>query len=153
MRKFATQEERDAMIQVVNHGAHVAATDYWLSDLNSRGLFFLSINTGAFRLLMPDALAWAVQEFETAQHVIISRGQFQGQDAYEILFDDGTDTPFSVQVGINQADRVVPSSDDGQTVIFSAWIRNKANGTPLLAYEKNARFRAVETLPCLKSWE
>ena len=47
------------MLEIVNAGQEIASTNYWATDAARRGLVYLSGNSGALRLLLPDAqLQW-----------------------------------------------------------------------------------------------
>jgi hypothetical protein len=45
-----------------NNGPEIVTTDYWGSPLEKRGFYHLSINAGAFRLLVPDSELGEVDE-------------------------------------------------------------------------------------------
>ncbi len=82
------------ILAVENDGQEIRATNYFESEYARRGAFYLSVNAGAFRLLVPPAHESAIEEFRTAKEVVVSRGAWPAQrrkDALEILFDDTTE--------------------------------------------------------------
>lgn len=74
------------MLTIGNRGQAILATNYWGSDHAARGLFFLSWNAGAGRLLVPDSQKHALREMRGAREVLVSRGPWTdqgGRDAEE----------------------------------------------------------------------
>ena len=143
------------MITIQSSGQEIVSTNYWDTDYAERGFYFLSINAGAFRLLVPDDHKSAVKEWLQATEVIISRGpwpEMDKSDAFEILFEDNTDYPYAIQIGFDQVDRIIPDSDrysHGQPPRrkLSVWTRI---GKVL---ELPCRYRIVKSIPWLKPWE
>lgn len=139
------------MLQIENDGANIVNTNFWQTEQARRGSFFLSVNAGAFRLLIPDQHKDIIAEFETATDVILSRGPWPdgGQrTALELLFDDGSDDPYSIHLGENQVDRWPLPEDAGRTRIFTAWIWQ--DGKPHCAYFSDCFYRIAPRLPWLK---
>jgi len=136
------------MIYIENDGQAIAGTDYWESEWSARGLAMISMNAGAFRILVPDSMAPQVADMQTAREVIISKGRYQGKQAYEILFDDHTDTPYSLLLDARQFASLQPAdSEHGKEVRISVWVRG-----PQRVLDMPARFRVVRRLPCLRPW-
>ena len=103
---------------------------------------------------MPPAHESAVAEFRTAREVIVSRGPWPAHgrpDALEILFDDHTDSPFSLHFGPEQVDRFPTSSDAEGEWVFSAWVKGKAG--PERIFSKKCYYRLAPQLPYLKPLE
>lgn len=115
------------------------------------GKVFLSTNAGAFRLLIPKALEDEVREMKTATRVIVSRGPWPdaGQsDAVELLFEDGTDSPYVIHLGATSLNRLPANEDDGRDdLLFSAWIW-RSDG-PRRALGLPASYRRVGRLPTI----
>lgn len=133
-----------------NNGREIVETDYWRSERAARGYVYLSINAGAFRLLVPKILEKEIKEMQTAKEVIISRGPWsQGgrDDALELLFEDGSDEPYSMHIVKEQVDRMPSSSDDGREFVFSIWTEEGKEA------EFVCKYREVNRLPYLKSWK
>lgn len=136
------------MIYIENDGQAIAGTDYWDSEMNTHGLIAISMNAGAFRILLPDSMADQVADMQTARDVIISKGKCQGKQAYEILFDDHTDTPYSLLLDARQFASLQPADGEhGKDVRVSVWVKG-----PERVLDMPARFRVVRRLPCLKPW-
>ena len=139
-----------AALKIVNNGPEIIETNYFESDYARRGAFYLSINAGVFRLLVPTINEPAISEFQTAREIIISRGPWPAQErteAIELLFDDHTDNPYSIHMGIEQIDRLPPSQDAGKPWQFSAWVTG-----PECVYRAQCHYRIVKALPYLKPW-
>ena len=76
----------------------IADTNYWQSECNARGLAYLSGHSLGLRLLLPTAQAaeW-LPEIQTGTRAIIEPPVRQGYPNHiDIVFDDGTDSPFSL---------------------------------------------------------
>lgn len=139
------------ILTINNDGPQIVSTNYFDISLARRGAFYVSINAGAFRLLVPPTYEQAIADFQTAREVIVSRGTWQGKEALELLFDDHTDNPYSIHVGPGQYDRLPLASDAGKAWQFSAWVKH---GQQLQrAYESPCYYRVVRSLPYLKPWE
>jgi len=85
-----------------------------------------------------------------AKLAIISLGRWREhgeRDALEILFDDGSDNPFALHFGLEQTDRLLPQTEHGRSLIFTAWTQE---GEQL---RLPARYRVVVEIPCLQPWE
>ncbi len=134
------------ILQIKNNGPDIEQTNYFESDLAKRGGFYLSINAGEFRLLLPAGTEHMLVDMQTAVDVVVSRGKLAGQEAIEILFDDYSENPFSIHIGKNQIDRLPPAQDMERKWSFSVWVTG-----PRCIYRASCFFRAVKTLPYLKS--
>ncbi len=143
------------LIQIENDGAEIVNTNYWDTPHATRGFLYLSINAGAFRLLVPDAQASEIGEWMQAKEVIVSRGpwpQMNKHDALEILFEDNSENPYVIHLVSEQVDRMPLDSDrdrhgEPPRWRFSVWTRKGK------ALELPCRYRIVKHLPCLKTWE
>lgn len=62
------------MLFIENDGPDVIRSNYWKTELAERGLFFLSVNSRAFRLLAPRQFEAALEDMRSAHSVIVSRG-------------------------------------------------------------------------------
>ena len=117
------------LISVHNDGPDIVETDYWATPNAAQGYFYLSINAGAFRLLVPEAHTAALRDWASAREVIISRGPWRegGKgDAIEILIEDGSDSPYVIHMGTDQTDRLPLDADrdladQPARWIFTAW--------------------------------
>jgi hypothetical protein len=142
-------------ITIENDGARVARTNFWETDAARAGKVYLSFNAGAARLLVPHSREADVADMRTAREVVISRGPWKAMripDAYEVLFDDGTQYPYALHLGPGSWDRLLPKSEHGRDLMLTVWTEG-ADGEPVLTWEFLARYRLVSRLPWLKPWE
>lgn len=137
-------------LHVVNDGQLIVSTNYWTSDYALNGVLFFSVNEGCVRLLLPNTVSQVLGDdvLTAATYVIISRGMLFGKEGYEVLFEDGSDSPFAIHTLVNQWDRVIPVVESGRTDIkFAVYSQG------LLVRTMAARFRVVRRLPYLKPWD
>lgn len=116
----------DQELLINNNGVEIETTNFWDSELSRRGLFFLSWNAGAVRLLVPDSQKHQLDEMLTGRKVTISFGKMEDhpeKDGIDILFDDDTDNPFSLILSIEQTDRRLPRKENGITSKLLVYIR------------------------------
>ncbi len=136
---------------IQNDGPRILATDYWQSEHALHGYYHLSINAGAFRLLVPQSRLPDVQEFRTAREVVISRGPWPAQgkrDGIEVMFEDDSDAPYALHLVVEQLDRLPADSDQGREFRFLVY----GPGCELLL-ELPAYYRRAGRLPCLEPRE
>lgn len=140
-------------IRVQNAGPDIVATNYWETDLPGRGLVYVSVNARCFRILMPDE--FPLDDLRLARMVVVSRGPWPSEalpDAVEILFDDGTASPFALHVSPGQIDRLPPPADSGRADLTRAIWTSGPNG-PAKALSFPAGYRTVARIPSLAPWE
>lgn len=108
------------IIQITNNKTEIINTNYFESLLNKHGKFYVSINAGAFRLLIPDVyLNTMEKELPLAQKMVITRDSTM----FNILFEDYSETPYQIQLSSNSFDRLPSQQDKGRDFIFSAWTK------------------------------
>lgn len=137
-----------------NDGTELVASNYWGSDMAQKGFFFLSINAGAFRLLVPENQEKLIEEFKTGEYSIISKGpnleslNFLNPFTCELLFEDHTITPYMLWINASQVSRYLLDEDDGKKFKLSVWTKgcNKV-------LEMDAYFRVVNRMPYMKPLE
>lgn len=142
------------MLTIANHGPLILSSDYWGSEYDRAGVLYLSINAGAFRLLLPAGWEREVDEMRSAKLAVVSRGPWPTQrrsDAIEILFDDGSDNPYAIHMDIRQCDRLPLDSEQAAQWVLSVWTAPR-RGKPHKALERPAQYRRVDKLPCLEPW-
>ena len=141
--------KREDFLVIENKGQAVARTNYFDSEPASKGLFYLSWNAGAGRLLVPDSQKRTVLEMRSAKYVIVSSGplvEHGGVPAFELLFEDHSEAPFVLTIPHAQSDRVLPSKDQGGGFHVALWTRGG------LKLRLPGRYREVPMLPCLEGW-
>lgn len=104
------------MIKIKNDGPLIAATDYWHTDHAAQGLCYLSGNAGAWRLLVPDMAETLLAEMRTGKSAFIEPSLSAPAQALDIVFDDGTDSPFALTIDRRQIDRAVSPGPSRLTV-------------------------------------
>lgn len=105
------------MITIANNGQDIASTNYWTTDHARAGLVYLSGNAGAWRLLMPPAAAWMLPEMRTASRATIERS-VRDPRCWDIVFDDGSDSPFSISIDKRQLDRALEPG----AAVLTVWV-------------------------------
>lgn len=112
------------MIEIVNAGPLIASTTFWDTGYAAAGKMYLSVNAGAFRLLLPKQWAGALPEMATARVVRVIRGPAERigkADAIRIMFDDASDSPYQIDLSLEQCDRLPLARDVGRRLEFTAW--------------------------------
>lgn len=132
-------------IMIKNDGQELVESNYWDHVYARNNFVYLSTNAGCIRLLIPDT--FPLHELKGTKGVAITRGRCFGRDALEVLFDDGSDYPYSIQVGTEQCDRVAPVSAIPQRVRFQVVMKG-----PRVVAEYECFYRGAPTLPCLAPW-
>lgn len=146
----------DANLVITNDGPLITCTTYWQTTKARAGLFYLSTNAGAFRLLVPQAHLGAVRDMRTARDVVVRRGPMtlEGRalpDALEMLFDDGTDEPFSLHLSPGQVDRMPLDTDSAQEWTCTVWTHLVGERCRQVL-TRLAHYRRVRRLPDLRPW-
>jgi hypothetical protein len=143
-----------SIITIENDDQKIVSTNYWMSEYSRAGKIYCSINARAFRLLIPPRLESAIlKEMRTGRYCIITRGEHRQfrREMTEFLFEDGSETPFSIHLSIEQTDRLLPASDAMRSdLTLTAWVPDYA-GKPSCALAMPAKLR-IAPLPCLKPW-
>jgi hypothetical protein len=137
------------MIAITNDGARLLGTNYWSTPQAQAGYLFVSWNASCFRLLVPAAAGWMIPEMRSGHEVIITRGPWPDKnrtEALELMFEDASDSPFAVHIGVEQSDRLIPECGQGAGLAVTVYT---AQGPAL---ELPARYRIMPQLPCLEPW-
>ncbi|MDA0814563.1 MAG: hypothetical protein O3C21_19485, partial [Verrucomicrobia bacterium] len=126
----------DGMI-IENDGAEI--TGWQLpAGFDAGQKFLVSINARAFRIILPRAYVPYLRELETGTIVHITRENWQGVDAFKIMFDDGTEEPFTLQTDVQASDRIPWAQDSGRVDLqCSVWIDQ---GGPYCALRRPATY-------------
>lgn len=105
------------MITVSNKGIYIESSNFWNSEYAKRGLFFLTGNAGAWRLMVPDCQLGHLKEMATASFVEIERCNARGGSALAIWFEDGSARPFQLLLDWRQTDRLVRPTTKKQPLL------------------------------------
>jgi hypothetical protein len=138
-----------SMIMVQNKGKEIIETNYWESQQAKNNFFHLTINAGAFRLLVPEKYEHLIQEFRTGEYCIISRGRFSNSShpyiRYELLFEDHTKYPYGLWIDAEQVCPQPSKDDSGKKFTLSVWTKGCKK-----VLEMDAYFRVVDNVPHMK---
>ena len=105
------------MFHLINHGQLILSTNYWETDIAHEGFLYLTANAGALRLLVPKCAKHLIKEMFTGRSVTVEPSAFVA-NAVDIVFEDGTDTPFFVTIMTGQSDvKLMPAKN----VPFTVW--------------------------------
>jgi len=140
------------MFLVKNAGPKIVSCNYWGSDLDIDGRPFLSLNDGAFRLLLPAGDERQLWSMAMAREVVISHGRWnrpKGRDteSLEVVFDDASDVPFVFFLDRYQWDSLPAADDAGKLWLCTVWVFS-AEGKPAEVLARRCRYRQVKTIPC-----
>lgn len=135
------------LLKIENNGQEIISTDYFDSEYAKKGYFYLSINAGAFRLLIPPSWERDIDDMKTGKMAIVSFGMEKGTERIEVMFDDSTECPYCISLGMEQIDRKPPKEESSRimTLIAYSYDLNKE-------FEMKCGFRYVPTLPYYKPW-
>lgn len=132
-------------LYVANEGQKLAKTNFWESEYNAKGLFYLTWNAGAARLLVPSGHRSMISEMKTGKLVVITRGLYQGKEGIELLFDDDSDSPFHLILSAEQCDRRIEGEDEARPFIVYS-----EDGEE---WQCTVHCRVSDTLPHLEPWK
>lgn len=138
---------------IQNHGPLITGTNYWDTELARSGKLFCSVNAGAIRVLLPPATYSCLADMRAAKECVLSRGPWPAQranEAVEIMWDDGSDSPFALHLTPESFDVLPAEPEPGREWICSVW--TEKDGKPHKALERICHWRRVERLPWLRPW-
>jgi hypothetical protein len=128
---------------------HLGITTFFDSEMAVSGYPYLSWNDGAGRLLVPDSLASEIPQMLTGKIAVISRGPLangQSADALELMFDDHSETPYAIQLSVDQCNLMLEESDIGIDYQLTIWTRGAMVGA------MPGKYRRADSLPYLAPW-
>lgn len=143
------------LLTISNDGPDILETNFWQLPMARAGKFFVSTNAGAFRLLVPSLHLGSLRDMRAAPRCVVSRGLYPDMrlpDALELLFDDGTDEPWSLHLAPQACDRMPLDTDAAQPWVLSVWT-HRVGQTATKALEKPCHYRRVRHLPDLRPWQ
>lgn len=143
-----------SQLRIDNDGQRVVSTTYWTTEHAARGLLYLSVNAGAFRLLVPPSIeSHVLPGFGGATSAVVSRGPWPAEglaDALEILLDDGSDEPWSCHLDPSQCDRLPLDADALRPWSLTVWVRGEGNTGARCLLELPCQYRRSTRLPDLR---
>jgi hypothetical protein len=140
-----------------DHGPLIVATNYWELPEARLGKLLVSLNAGAFRILLPVQAEGYLEDLRSAEGCAVTRGPWPEQglaDAAEVLFDDGTGDPFALHLALASFDRIPPDAEAGREVVVSVWTRPRRSGggRPHRALERPGYYRLATAIPYMRPW-
>lgn len=141
------------MLTIKNHGALILESNFWDSEQAAAGKLYVSLNAGAFRLLLPSGIESVIADMTTAKECVVSRGPWSQaglNDALEILFDDHTSDPFALHLSPETFDRLPAEEDAGREWVLTVWTSRR--GKPRQVLSRPCFYRRVPRIPWLKPW-
>ena len=141
------------MIQITNHGPLITSTNYWDSELASAGKLYVSVNAGAIRVLLPPRLYGGLADMRAAPECVLSRGPWperHEQEGIEIMWDDGSDSPYALHLAPASFDLLPAEPDAGREWLLTVWTAK--DGKPHKSLERKCHWRRVPRIPWLKPW-
>jgi hypothetical protein len=145
---------RVPVIEIRNQGPLIIATNYWSSPFAAKGLVWCSVNAGAIRVLLPPSAYPTLGDMRAARECILSRGPWPEQglpDAVELLWDDGSESPFALHLTARSFDLLPAQPEPGREWLLSVWTNE--DGMPHKAFERICHWRRSVRLPDLRPWE
>jgi hypothetical protein len=141
------------MIQIRNHGPLILQTNYWDAELAQQGKLFVSVNAGAIRVLLPPALYGMLNDMLTGKECVLSRGPWPDMglaEGVEIMWDDGSDSPFALHLSPNSFDILPAEPSEGREWVCAVYTWE--NGQPHKSLERICHWRRVPKIPYLKAY-
>lgn len=143
------------LLLIENEGAEIIRTNYAESEYAQKGYFFLSVQAGALRLLVPPCIEGQIPEMrQGAKYVVASflPEKMHGPKklALELLFEDGSEDPYVLSLSGSQIDRLPSPEDVGIQLVMSIW--SMSDGARK-AFSLPAYIQIVPALPCLRRIE
>lgn len=143
-----------AVICTENHGPLIVSSSFWGSEYDRGGKLYCSCNAGCVRVLVPSVHRSMIEECRGSQYVILSRGpwpEMRLPDAVELLFEDGTESPFALHLSPESFDLLPAEPEPGKEWTLAIYDCKK--NKPHKAVERRCFWRRVEKIPWLKPWE
>lgn len=136
------------VIKIDNNGPDIEYTNYWNLSLAKEGFLYLSMHAGVARLLVPPEhtdvladMAWG------AKRAILTKGMWNGQEAYEIMFEGRKNEPYAVFIKTKQVDQPLSDDDQNKEFTLTVWTREGKQA------EMPAWYRKAEELPYLEPYK
>lgn len=102
---------------IANNGQLIVKTNFWESAFGKNGYYYLSLNAGACRLLVPNMDY--MHEIRTGKFTKINLGEdSSGRMCCEVVFEDGTYSPFTLNISLNQMHSLPLENEFGKKIPF-----------------------------------
>jgi hypothetical protein len=151
-----THKEQRMTEQLIihNEGPEITGTNFWMTANARAGKFYLTSNAGAFRLLVPTMQTGNLRDMRAATVCVVTRGPYPGlrlPDALELLFDDGSPSPFALYLSPGALDRMPLDTDRECEWVLSVWT-HVVQERCKKELERPCHYRHVRSLPDLRPW-
>lgn len=141
------------MLEIKNHGPLILSSNYWDLPAAKAGKILVSCNAGAFRVLLPATQEGFIPDMTSARGCAVSRGPWPEKrldDAFEVLFDDGTSNPFALHLARESFDRIPEAADAASQWVLTVWTGRR--GKPRMVLERPCHYRLAKAIPDLRPW-
>ena len=113
-------------MRIQNDGPNIIAFDP-PPDFEAAGKFLLSFNACACRVILPRVLEHWIAEMETGEVVHVTREPWRdagGVDALRLMYDDGSENPFTLWSALDGVIDTLPSPEDhGRAdLVSTVWV-------------------------------
>jgi hypothetical protein len=113
-----------------DEGPRIVSTNYWESEMARQGVILATPRQGVLRLLLPCTHWGDLSDMRAAEYCVLSRGPWPAQhlsDAVEIMFEDGSNTPFVILLSPDSFWGKVPQADEREWRV-AIWTQKDGNG-------------------------
>ena len=125
--------------------------EFWNTEGAQKGFFHVGFDGRDFCLLVPDSLHTEIPDIRTGRHAVVTLGFHvgTGRTMYEILFEDGSHRPYTLNILPATFERPLSMAETASIARrLIVYTRGFVEVAAMPAY-----FREVEKLPCLKPWK
>lgn len=102
------------MYKFINSGSEIESTDYFESKEAESGEFYLSINNGDARLLVPGLQKGSLKDMKHATRAEVD----VYENGLEIVFEDGSAMPFLIRMAKEQVDSFADIKQDFNAKLY-----------------------------------
>ena len=131
------------LLTIGNNSQEIMSTNYFESEYNQHGYFYISINAGCVRLLIPDSASanqMFIDDITSAKEIILSmlKGYLREEDKHtvELMFDDHSESP-----------RLPLAEGNNSVMRFISYARGLR-----VIQDTKCGFRYVNKIPCMAEW-
>lgn len=99
-------------IKIENNGPEIVATNYWDTEIG-RNYYAVTANAGCLRVLVPKNKEHLIKDMVACEYAVVSTlaSPSLGKLSLEILFEDQSDSPFSLQLTAGAVLGFFPKAD------------------------------------------
>ncbi len=133
-------------VKINNKGPDIESTNFWDLFLAREGFLYLSIHDGVARLLVPPDYTEVLMNMTLGCRAILTKGIWNGYDAYEIMFEMRRHEPYAVFIRTRHVDHPLTETDLNKEFTLTIWTREGKQA------EMPARYRTAEKLPFMQPY-